>query len=314
MNNLKIIIAGGSGFIGQAMAMRWAEKNEVIILSRMKTGAANNAYCQSSQLSAKYVHWDGQTLGRWAEELDGADLLVNLAGRSVNCRYNEQNKADILNSRIDSTRILGNAVQHCAIPPKLWINGASATIYPHATDTPRDEQFNQFEGDFSVQVCKAWEAAFNEIRLPQTRKAILRMAIVLGKGGVMVPYKRLASLGLGGRQGNGKQMFSWIHIDDLNRMIEWLWQNKEQEGVYNASAMGAVSNKIFMQAVRKAMHIPFGFSAPAWMLKIGAAMIGTEPELLLKSRWVIPARSLKEGFNFQYPKVSEALFDLLGKY
>lgn len=313
MNKLKIVIAGGSGFIGQAMAARWAAKNEVIVLSRMAARAANNSYSNSKFEGVKYVQWDGKNIGNWMSAIEGADLLINLAGKSVNCRYNEANKADILNSRVDATAILGQAVLQCKNPPKLWINGASATIYPHAVDAPRDETFTDFAGDFSVQVCKAWEAAFNSLALPQTRKAILRMAIVLGAGGVMVPYRRLAKLGLGGQQGNGRQMFSWIHIDDLRGIVEWLWTEQLQQGIFNASTPNPTTNAAFMKTVRSTLGVPFGLPAPAWMLKIGAAIIGTETELLLKSRWVLPTRLQEAGFVFQYPELRGALADLAVK-
>jgi len=313
MNNRKVIIAGGTGFIGQAMAERWSANNEIIILSRMKPAAANNSYSSSLNKGVKYVQWDGKTLGNWSDVLEASDLLINLAGRSVNCRYNLQNREEILNSRVNATAILGTAVKQCARPPKLWINGASATIYPHATTTPRDESFTDFTDDFSVQVCKSWESIFNQIHLEETRKVVLRMAIVLGEGGVMVPYKTLAKLGLGGQQGNGRQMFSWLHIDDLCSMVEWLWKNDGSVGVYNASSPDPVTNYQFMKDIRMAMKIPFGLPAPAWMLKIGAALIGTETELLIKSRWVLPTRFLKEGFAFQYPNLKHAFNNLLIK-
>jgi uncharacterized protein (TIGR01777 family) len=312
MENLQIVIAGGSGFIGQAMAERWGAANKVTILSRMN-GTANNNYSAAQLAGVHYLQWDGRAIGKWATVLDGADMLINLAGKSVNCRYNEANKAEILNSRVDATRILGQAVLSCKNPPRLWTNGASATIYPHATATPRDESFTAFADDFSVQVCKAWEAAFNAISVPHTRKAILRMAIVLGRGGAMVPYRRLTKLGLGGRQGSGRQMFSWIHIDDLCRMVEWLWLHEEQQGIYNASAPNPVTNEDFMKAVRQSLHVPFGLPAPAWMLKLGAAIIGTETELLLKSRWVLPARLQEAGFTFQFPELRGALAASLPK-
>lgn len=314
MKGLKIVIAGGSGFIGQAMAARWVKENEVIILSRQRAGAENNSY-SGNQLheGIRYVAWDGRMPGGWMKEIDGADLLINLAGRSVNCRYDATNKAEIVNRRVEATKILGKAVIQCEHPPKLWINGGSATIYRHAEDRPQDEWNGEMHHDFSVQVCRAWEKAFNDIILPGTRKAVLRMAIVLGEDGALVPYTRLTRLGLGGQQGNGRQMFSWIHIEDLCRVVEWLWQHEDQDGVYNAAAPGPVPNHTLMSTIRECLKVPFGLPAPTWLLKAGAVLIGTETELLLKSRWVLPARLLKEGFRFQYPGLKEALADLLGK-
>ncbi len=307
MKALKIIIAGGSGFIGQEMAARWAGVNEVTILSRMRASAANNSYSFKRLAGIRHLQWDGKTSGNWAKHLEGADILINLAGKSVNCRYNEANKAEILSSRIDATSILSEAVLLCERPPKLWINGASATIYRHAADAPRNESFTAFANDFSVQVCKVWEAAFHKADLPHTRKVILRMAIVLGAGGVMVPYKRLVKLGLGGQQGNGRQMFSWIHIDDLCSIVEWLWADSTQAGIYNACSPCPVSNKAFMKQVRVAYGVPIGLPAPALLLKAGALIIGTETELLLKSRWVLPARLLQEGYPFRFPELGGAL-------
>ena len=199
MQNKKIVIAGGSGFIGLYLAERWAKENEVIILTR-NVNASNNAYGRNSDVAGvQMIEWDGRNAGKWAVCLEGCDLLLNLAGKSVNCRYNEKNKTAVMKSRVDSTRVLGQAIKQLKQPPELWINGGSATIYRHAEDRPQDEATGEIENDFSVQVCKAWEAAFNEIQLPATRKAVLRMAIVLGKGGALVPFSRLARFGLGGR-------------------------------------------------------------------------------------------------------------------
>jgi uncharacterized protein (TIGR01777 family) len=213
----------------------------------------------------------------------------------------------------DATTILGAAIKQTSKPPSLWINGGSATIYRHATDKPQDEYTGEMHNDFSVQVCKAWEQSFNVIELPDTRKVILRMAIVFGKGGVLVPYSRLVKFGLGGKQGNGKQMFSWIHIADLISIVEWLYKNNNANGTYNASAPNPVSNNEMMHEIRKCLGILFGLPAPAWLLKIGAQLIGTETELLLKSRWVVPARLLKEGYTFKYPSLPTALKDILQK-
>jgi hypothetical protein len=178
-------------------------------------------------------------------------------------------------------------------------------------DRAQDEATGEIENDFSVQVCKAWEQAFKDAATPHTRKAILRMAIVLGRGGVLVPYSRLARLGLGGPQGDGRQMFSWVHIDDLRGMIEWLLEHEEQSGIFNAAAPAPLPNHEFMRLLRSTLQVPLGIPAPAWLLKIAARIIGTETELLLKSRWVIPGRLQQQGFTFRYPTMHSALAGLM---
>lgn len=312
MKNKKIVIAGGTGFVGQELANWFGPGNNIIILTRARANATNNAY-HAADAAATYVQWDATSLGDWAKVLEGADLLINLTGKSVNCRYTAKNKAAIISSRVNATKVLGLAVQQATLPPKLWINAASATIYRHATDRPQDELTGEIENDFSVQVCKQWEAAFYEQRTPFTRKVALRMAIVLGKGGVMVPYCNLLKFALGGHQGNGQQMYSWVHSADVCRMVEWLFDHPEIEGTYNCSSPNPVTNKQFMQTLRKATGHHIGLPAPAWMLQMGAAIIGTETELLLKSRWVVPTKILQEGFIFKYPQLPDAIEQIIAQ-
>ncbi|WP_343701150.1 TIGR01777 family oxidoreductase [Chitinophaga sp.] len=303
MKNKKIVIAGGSGFIGAGLIEYFGPENSIVVLSRAKARRSG---------TVSYVQWDGKSPGPWVQELEGADLLVNLAGKSVNCRYNEANKAAIFDSRRQSTAILGEAVKSLQKPPALWINAASATIYRHAEDRPMDEFTGEFHDDFSVQVCRLWEKTFNDLTLPHTRKAVLRIAITLGKQGVMEPYLNLVKFGLGGYQGNGRQMYSWVHITDVARMMEWLFEHPECSGTYNCAAPGPVTNREFMATLRKAAGHLFGLPAPAWMLKIGAALIGTETELLLKSRWVLPTRITQAGFSFRYPQLEGAMAQIIG--
>src|SRR5690606_13547292 len=228
---------------------------------------------QAERPNVMYQYWDGHSLGEWTAALEGADLLINLAGKSVNCRYTEANKAAIFASRTNSTSILGEAVQQAKNPPALWINSASATIYRHAEDRPMDEATGEMENDFSVQVCKKWEKTFNDITLPHTRKVVLRIAVTLGKqGGVMTPYLNLVKFGLGGHQGSGRQMFSWVHIEDVARMMEWLYEHPECSGTYNCSAPNPVTNKTFMQTLRKTAGHAYGLPACEWRLQIGAAL------------------------------------------
>jgi uncharacterized protein len=311
MNNKKIIIAGGAGFIGQELVNWFGHNNKVIVLTRAKTDAQNNSYGNTHNGNATYLQWDGKTLGGWDAELEAADLLINLAGKSVNCRYTEKNKQEIFDSRTHATNVLGLAVRQAIRPPKLWINAASATIYRNATDGPQDEERGEIGNGFSVEVCKLWEKTFFEQRTPFTRKVALRMAIVLGNGGVMVPYFNLLKFALGGRHGSGRQMYSWVHSADVCRMIEWIDEHDETEGTYNCSSPNPVSNSEFMQKLRNATGHAIGLPAYTWMLKIGAVLIGTETELLLKSRWVVPAKMLQAGFQFKYPFLQDAFKEIV---
>ena len=316
MKNKKIIIAGGSGFIGQEIAKYFEKENEIIILTRKIENERNNrnyytTLTQNDLSKIRFVKWDGKTVGDWANELNNAAIVINLAGKTVNCRYTSKNKKEIIGSRINATKAIGEAIQHCPKPPLIWINASSATIYRHAEDRPQDEYTGEFHDNFSVQVCKLWEKTFYEQVTPQTRKIALRMAITLGPGGILIPYFNLLKFGLGGQQGNGRQMFSWIHIEDTCRIIEWLFDHSEMSGTYNCSAPNPIPNKKFMKALRKATGCKIGLPAFTWMLKAGAILIGTETELVLKSRWVIPTKILESGFQFNYPGINEALENII---
>ncbi|HEU4554961.1 MAG TPA: TIGR01777 family oxidoreductase [Chitinophaga sp.] len=306
MNTLqhkKIVIAGGTGFIGQGLIDHFGKENDLVILTR---------HPKRNHGRVTYACWDGRTLGGWETLLEHADLLINLTGKSVNCRYTQKNKQEIFDSRTNATTVLGEAIRTLAHPPGLWINAASATIYRHAEDRPMDEFTGEIENDFSVQVCKKWEQTFNDITLPYTRKIILRIAVTLGpQGGVMQPYLNLVKWGLGGQQGNGRQMFSWVHITDVCRMIAWLYEQPQLAGAFNCSAPNPVPNKTFMHTLRKAGGHYIGLPAPAWMLALGARIIGTETELLLKSRWVLPTRITQAGFTFRYPQLQPAFENIL---
>jgi len=310
MQNKKIILAGGTGFIGQALATFWGDANEIIILTR-EIGEPNNSYRTKTNLATtkniKYVKWNAKDQGHWRKEIDAADLVINLCGKSVNCRYTKKNKQEIFDSRTQSTNALGEAIRNATHPPKLWVNAASATIYRHALDKPQDEDNGEIGTGFSVEVCKLWEKTFFDNRTPFTRKISLRMAIVLGAGGVLVPFLNLVKFGLGGKQGSGKQMFSWIHIQDVINMMEWLYQQPDMEGVYNCSIPNPISNQELMHILQKATNQSFALPTPTWMLKLGSLVIGTETELLLKSRWVIPTKILEAGYRFEYPILKDAI-------
>jgi uncharacterized protein len=298
---MKIIIAAGTGFLGQVLVNHFNKNHEIIILTRGKSRIKGNI---------KYVQWDAKTLTGWEVELEGADVLINLAGKSVDCRYNEKNKKEIMASRIESTTILGQAIAQCIKPPKHWLNSSTATIYRHSEDKQMDEASGEIGHDFSMNVAGEWERAFFTADTPNTIKTALRTSIVLGKGGgAFVPLKNLAKKGFGGRQGSGMQFVSWIHEADFARAVAFIITHK-MEGVVNVVSPQPVRNNDFMKALRHATGIAFGLPLPRWLLRIGAVIIGTETELILKSRNVIPKRLQENGFTFSYPRLSQALTNL----
>jgi len=247
------------------------------------------------------------------EALENSDLLINLAGKSVDCRYTSENKALILASRIDTTKLLCEAILNSLNPPKLFINSGTATIYRHAEDRPMTEEKGELGIGFSVDVAQQWENTFLSYQFSKTRQVVLRIAIVLGKGrGALQPLSQLVKLGFGGSQGSGKQMFSWIHMEDLLKIILFLLKTKSTEGVYNCSSPHPVSNQQLMQTLRNVLNRKFGIPLPKWTLEIGARIIKTETELILKSRWVLPERLLQLGFEFKYPSLEMALRSIYG--
>jgi uncharacterized protein len=301
---MKIVIAGGSGFLGSALAGFYEQQGaEVIILTRAQ---------RASQGRIRFIQWNGVDAGTWVSELEGADMLINMAGKSVNCRYNETNKTEILSSRVNSVHALGKAVSALRRPIPVWIQSSSATIYRHAMDRPMTESRGDIGSGFSVDVCTGWEESFNNLELKGTRKIILRTGIVLGSsGGALPEFVSLCNRGLGGSMGTGSQYVSWLHVTDFTRIIDWLRLNNASEGVYNCTAPAAIRNLEFMKALREALHVRLGLPAPAWLLRIGAILMDTETELILKSRWVVPERLLNEGYCFKYPNIRVATQDLI---
>jgi uncharacterized protein len=276
---------------------------EIVLLSRHEKIAEQNI---------RTVVWDGKTRGKWTAELVNADILINLCGKNVNCRYTDKNKAEIIASRVLPTELLGMVVQDMFEPPELWINVTSATIYRHAEDRPQDEETGEIGNGFSVDVCNTWEYAFNKYDTPKTRKITLRMGIVLGRKDSVFPrLLNLVKLGFGGMQGNGQQYVSWVHEHDAARCTEWLLQHTELDGVINCTAPSPVKNKVFMNYLRTACGMPIGFPVPEWLLKLGAVVIGTETELILKSRWVLPKRLTDSGYIFLFPEAPAAIKDIL---
>lgn len=302
---MKIVIPGGSGYLGRLLASHFAaQSHEVAVLTREPVDQPKD-YIQYA--------WDGRSLGSWAHAFEGADAIINLAGKSVNCRYNEANKAAIYASRLDSTRVVGEAIAAVKQPPRVWINSSSATIYRHAEDRPMDEETGEIGTGFSVDVCQQWEKAFFDAPTPQTRKVATRTAMVMGagEGGPFDVFYKLAKLGLGGAMGSGGQFVSWIHADDFARAIEWLIERDDIEGVINLSSANPLPNKDFMREIRRAVGVPIGLPAPKPLLEIGALFMGTETELPLKSRRVVPTKLLATGFHLQHPTWPEAAKDLV---
>ncbi|MBL0103535.1 MAG: TIGR01777 family protein [Bacteroidetes bacterium] len=300
--NSKLILAGGSGQIGRALLKYLKDDyDEIVVLTRGKEYKAENCL---------FVRWDGKTKGEWFTHLENADVLINLTGKNVNCRYTEKNKKEIFDSRTNSIEILAAACRDCINPPKLWIQSASATLYRHALDRPMDEFDHEVGSGFSVDVCKKWEGTFWEQTkdFPQMRKVVLRISMVLSKDdGVYPRLKNLVRAGLGGKQGNGKQMVSWVHEADVAGVIKWISTHEEKAGVYNCTSPEPVSNSQFMLEMRKSLHSKIGLPSPKWLLEMGAILIGTETELVLKSRWVLPTRLGAEKYKFQFPKLDSAL-------
>jgi uncharacterized protein (TIGR01777 family) len=308
-NTKRIIIAGGSGFLGQALATHLLNAQwDVVILTRSpgRTG-----------LAGRQVGWDARTLGDWVKEVEGSSAVVNLTGKSVNCRYNARNMQEILDSRVDSTRILGDAIGRCAQPPQVWLNAATATVYRHTFGEPWDETGEteataEAKDRFSVEVAWAWERTLNQASTLRTRRVAMRMAMVLGSGknSVFPVLRRLTRLGLGGRMGNGRQFVSWIHETDYCRAVEWLINHDDFQGPVNLVAPNPIPNAEMMRTLRQVCGAPFGLPASNWMLEVGAFVLQTETELLIKSRRVIPGRLLKSGFDFRFQTIRKAFEDL----
>lgn len=299
----KIVIAAANGFLGKSLIQHFSKHYRIVCLVRSP---------QPEQADVQYVIWDGKQLGTWSQELEGAKAIINLAGRSINCRYTEQNKKDILQSRLDSTRVIGEAIEQCTHKPEVWLNCSSVTIYEHSLTEAQDEYKSTRSSGFSTDVCLAWETAFNEFSWPEVRGIILRISVVLGnKEGALKPLVPITKLGLGGASGSGKQMFSWIHVADFCAAVDFLIHHTNASGAFNVCSPKPVTNKAFMRSLRNALRIPFGLWQPAWAVQLGARFIGTEAELVLESRYVVPTRLKEQGFQFKYPEIQEALNSLV---
>jgi hypothetical protein len=300
-----VVIFGANGFVGRYLTAYYLrQRREVVAVARERRGIDPRAM---------FLEWDGRTLGPWAMALEGAAMVINLAGRSVNCRYEEERKREILESRVEATKVIGEAIAACDQAPAVWMNSSTATIYRHAEDRPQDEWSGEPGEGFSVQVARQWEEAFFASKVPgAVRKVALRMGMVLANepGTVFGVLGRLVRLGLGGAMGGGRQRVSWIHMDDLLAAIDLLEQDLLADGVFNLTAPEAPTNGHLMRALREEIGMPLGLPAARWMMEIGACVMRTETELVLKSRWAVPARLIDHGMRFRWPEIGPALADL----
>ena len=312
---MKILLPGGTGQVGTILARAFhADHHEVVVLSRTPQRAP-----------WRVVAWDAESLGAWTRELDGADVVVNLAGRSVNCRYTVENRRAIKDSRVNSTRVVGEAIAGAARPPRLWLQMSTATIYAHRYDAPNDETTGVIGGAepgapdtwrFSIDVATSWERALGQAATPRTRKVALRAAVVMSpdRGGVFDLLLRLVRFGLGGQAGDGRQYVSWIHDRDFVRAVYWLIDHDKLDGAVNLAAPHPLPNADFMRALREAWDIRLGLPASAWMLEVGTWLLRSETELVLKSRRVVPGRLAQHGFAFDFPTWPEAARDLCRRW
>jgi uncharacterized protein (TIGR01777 family) len=300
----RVIIAGGSGFLGQALAKALLGKGyEIVILSRRP---------HREGTGIRQLHWDGKTLGDWSQAIDGAKAVVNLTGRSVNCRHTPENRCEIMESRVDSVRVLGEAIARGNGPPEVFVQASSLAIYGDPGDRWCDEDAAHATG-FSEEVCERWEGEFEKVQAPGMRKVVMRIGIVLDRDqGALPVLARLTRFFLGGRVGNGRQYVSWIHIADLTRMFLEAIERPELSGVFNLTGPNPATNAQFMRELRHALHRPWSPPVPAWATHIGAFLMRTEPSLALTGRRCRPKRFLENGFQFEFPDLRGALDDFYG--
>jgi uncharacterized protein (TIGR01777 family) len=299
----KIVIAGGSGFLGKCVIRKFNNSNtEIVVLGRGKKSEIRNI---------SYVQWDAENSGEWEKELEGSTAVINLVGKSVNCRYTDKNKKEIIASRVNATSILGKAIQNCSKPPKLWINAGSAAIFGDSGTILKHEGSSVGDG-FSPEVCKRWEQAFQEAETPFTRKVFLRIGLVFAKDAwVLKPFVNMAKLGIGGKIGSGEQFMTWIHVEDFLNLIDFVMKKEDISGILHCASPFPVTNKDFMKALRVSCKVPFGIPNPALLVRLGAILIGTEADLVLDGRKVVSKVLEEKQFNFKYPKIEQALKQLI---
>lgn len=298
----RVILAGGSGFVGHALApVLVANGYQVVVLGR---GAAHR------KDHVEYLQWDGKTPGGWASSLDAAEAVVNLTGKNINCRHTPENRREIIRSRVDSVRVLGEAIGQSATPPKVFVQTSGVGFYGDTGHQVADEDA-PLGIDFPAEVCRQWEGAFNALDLPKTRKIILRLAVVLGReGGALPLLEKLTRWFLGGAVGDGRQFLSWVHIADAVRMFVSAIEQEDLTGVFNATAPVPVTNREFMSELRRALHRPWSPPVPPPMARAGAWLMGSDGDLALLSSRCVPRRLLEHGFQFQFPTLRDAFANL----
>ena len=304
MNKKRVVLAGGTGFIGRALAKELLARNyEVVVLTRsprQQTG------------SVREVMWDGKNSDEWMPSLDGAEAVVNLAGRNIKCRFTPENLRELKASRVDSVLAIAAAIGRVACPPRVWVQAGAVGFYGDPKDRWCDEN-SPAGNDPLAGICQPWEAAFNSASAPKTRRVLLRIGFVLGRdGGALPVLAGLARCFLGGSVGGGKQFISWIHVEDLIRMFIAAIERDELAGTFNAAGPNPVTNREFMRELRRALHRPWSPPAPAWAVKLGSRLMGAEPSLALAGCRVAPKRFLETGFKFQFPELPGALKNLFG--
>ncbi|MBC8127086.1 MAG: TIGR01777 family protein [Gloeobacteraceae cyanobacterium ES-bin-144] len=305
MMNPVVVIFGANGFLGRYLCRHFARQGrEVVAVARSRDGWSGDGM---------FLQWDGENPGPWELALEGAEAVINLAGRSVNCRYTEKNRREILDSRVDATQAIGRAIAGCKVPPKVWLNASTATWYRHAEDKPQNDWLGEPGEGFSYEVARTWEETFFGAVVPAaTRKVAMRIGMVLAneEATVFDVLGKLTARGLGGPMGDGKQRVSWIHMEDFLRAVEFLVNDAFLSGTLNLTAPEFPTNREWMKIFREAVGMPLGLPATKWMLEIGARFMKTEPELVLKSRWAEPTRLRDAGFKWRWAKAVDAVADL----
>jgi hypothetical protein len=303
--NPVIVIFGANGFLGRYLSRHFAmQGREVVAVVRHRAGWSGDGML---------LEWDGESPGPWCLALEGAEAVINLAGRSVNCRYTAANRAEIMHSRVRATQAIGRAIAACKSAPRVWLNASTATWYRHAEDRPQDDWLGESGEGFSCEVARAWEEAFFAAMAPaETRKVALRLGMVLANepASVFDVFSRLAAVGLGGAMGGGRQRVSWIHMEDFLRAVDFLIADPFLSGALNVTAPEFPTNREWMRKFREAAGMPLGLPAARWMLELGARVLETEPELVLKSRWAEPRRLHDAGFRWRFGSAAAAIADL----